>query len=327
MMIINLMDYTNLNNLSKNYIAFLISLLYTIYQFDNINYPQDQNPDILNYISNYINANWSYDLGFEFYQSLFRDYFHIDFYLFWVVTLLIICGLYLAYSRTLIQIPFYIINLTFMAVTLGTQIRYFLGVVLFIYSIDVIKSKYFKYLLLCLSCLVHYGITIAFVIYIFAIWFSKNNMPSLFFENKFKILFVSIMLFFALFPVLSYLIVYTRFSYYEDSHYMDSKSLSSFIYIVLNFIVLLFISRAKLFTREQNKIIFVFSIMLLIFCYTTSSIAVLSGRVLLFYVMLEPVTVKYIFDENKIDFFYIVMFVLSLSKLIPMIISMFYFSF
>lgn len=316
-----------MNELCKNYIAFLISLLYVVGIFDNINYPYDKNPDILNYISNYIDANWSYDFGFELYQSLFRDYFYVDFYFFWVVTLLIVCGLYLVYSRKLVQLPFFIINLTFMAVTLGTQIRYFLGVTLFIYTVDAIKNQHLKYFFLFLSCLIHYGISIVLAVYFVAVWFSKTNVPSLFFEKKYKILFISMLLFFVLSLVLNDFIAYTRFSYYENSHYMESKSLSSFVYIVLNFIVLLLISKNKSFNSEKSKLIFVFSIMLLIFCYVTSSVAVLSGRVLLFYVMLETVTVKYIYNENEPDFFYGIILILSLSKLIPMIVSTLHASF
>lgn len=279
-----------------------MSLFYVIIQFNRINYPRDQNPDFPNYNINYTNSDWAYDLGFECYQSLFRDYLHFDFNLFWVVTLLIICGLYFFYSKRLIQLPFFIINLTFMAAILGTQIRYFLAVVLFVFSINLIKNKSIQFFLLCLSCFIHYSLGIVFIIYIFSNWFANNYSPRFFFENKLTVLFFSVILFLITIPALNFFISYTRFSYYENSYFMESKSLGSLIYIILNLVVFLFISNFKLFNRDENRVIFIFSIMLLIFCYITSSIAVLSGRILLFYVMLETVTIKIFMMKMKLTF-------------------------
>ncbi|MGE6266186.1 hypothetical protein ACLH0O_04030, partial [Aeromonas media] len=107
---------------------------------------------------------------------------------------------------------------------------------------------------------------------------------------------------------------YTRFSYYAGSLYMESKSLSSLVYIFLSFSFLYFVFIKKY--KEHNDI-FIFSLLLLYVVLCTSAIAVLSGRLFLVYLILEPLVAMYIFGKSRQLYF--VFLALCLFKTIPLL--------
>lgn len=301
-----------MKNRLLNYFCFVFFVFFIIYFFGLMNYDKSTNPDILNYIANFNNANWSYDIGFEYYQHILRDVLGFDFNLFWLTSLALMAVLYILVCGTqLPQVPFAMINFFFLAETFGTQVRYFIATLFFVFCL-----KYFKRLHLwcglAIASIFHYGLVLLASNYV-ATHVIKNKTALV--KKKTMFVFASIFIFYFLSTIIvQVLLPYTRFSYYAGSFYMESKSLSSLVYIFLSFSFLYFVFIKKY--KEHNDI-FIFSLLLLYVVLCTSAIAVLSGRLFLVYLILEPLVAMYIFGKSRQLYF--VFLALCLFKTIPLL--------
>ncbi|HHH4533662.1 TPA: hypothetical protein ACPZZY_000815, partial [Enterobacter hormaechei subsp. xiangfangensis] len=103
-----------------NYISAILCGSFICLFFNMVNYPAELNPDISNYYNNFISKNWSYDIGYEFYQSLLRDLLGLNFQQFWLVTLFLICFFFFLISYKIEKLPFLVVNFIFLSEVFGT---------------------------------------------------------------------------------------------------------------------------------------------------------------------------------------------------------------
>ncbi|TNJ12536.1 hypothetical protein CF107_07620 [Aeromonas veronii] len=305
-----------MHRLILNSLGFIFATLFVLYFFDLINYNYNDNPDINNYSINFHGEYWSYDLGFEIYQSLLRDLLKLDFHSFWLISLVLIAVLYVINSaKELPQVPFMIINYFFLAKTFGTQIRYFIAALLFISALNFLRKK--KALIaMLLASFFHYGILFVFFNYIISNLLLKKADK---FKRHILAIFVSIFVVYFLSGFLvQVLLPYTRFNYYSDSFYMESKSLISLFYCFLSFS---FICYYFSHDKQNIDIAIPFSIVLLYSVLCSSAIAVLSGRLLLVYLIVEPLVAKSIFKSDRRLYF--IFLIICSIKALPMLYSFF----
>ncbi|MGE6268828.1 hypothetical protein ACLH0O_17645, partial [Aeromonas media] len=197
-----------MKNRLLNYFCFVFFVFFIIYFFGLMNYDKSTNPDILNYIANFNNANWSYDIGFEYYQHILRDVLGFDFNLFWLTSLALMAVLYILVCGTqLPQVPFAMINFFFLAETFGTQVRYFIATLFFVFCL-----KYFKRLHLwgglAIASIFHYGLVLLASNYV-ATHVIKNKTALV--KKKTMFVFASIFIFYFLSTIIvQVLLPYTR---------------------------------------------------------------------------------------------------------------------
>lgn len=298
-------------------VTIIICGIFFTAQFHLINYDKNFNPDVLNYIANYNLKNYSYDLGFEIYQSILRDFFHLEFNSFWLVSLVLMVILYVKIGHNFCQIPILFANYLFLAQVMGTQIRYFLASLVFLYLYKNTTGK-IKQGTLIIPGLIHYGVLIE------VLGSKISNILSKYIEFIIKrrviIFIILVFLYFICGFAVNAVLPYTRFSYYKDSFYMEGKSATSLTYAIISFIFITeFISRHSSLHKEKIKEVLL-GALLLFLVIATSSIAVLSGRILLFYIIFEVMLSKVIFETNVK--FYCVFVFICLVKLIPMTMSL-----
>ncbi|MBG9989999.1 EpsG family protein [Pseudoalteromonas sp. NZS37] len=302
-------------------ILILIVFVFLFFCFELVNYDKAKNPDIHNYISNYERASWTYDIGFEYFQSFLRDFVNLDFDGFWIVTLVLLTSLFLFNVRNLPQLTVFIINYTFLSVAIGTQVRYFLSVFLFISCFRYLEGR-LKNTGLIFSCLVHYGSFVLLGLVIINSTLQRYIVPFV----KYRLVFyvVIVVSYFTISPLVEFLLPYTRFDYYLNSKYMESKSLFSFLYAVISmFFLMELIIKAnvnKSFFSKKELDLVLYSLLLISCVIAFSSIAVLSGRILLVYIVFEVFLADVIYKSNKV--YYFIFLILIFAKAIPVFISM-----
>lgn len=285
--------------LAVNFALFIISGLFIIAFFFLVNYDKSINPDIYNYSNNFFSKNYSYDLGFELYQSLLRDLFKFDFNSFWHVTLVLICLFYFFLGYGYQKFPLFIVNFFFLAETFGTQVRFFLGGLIIVLLLEGLKrNNAIKILLISICCLFHYGLFLIMVIYLAAILFEKKLTAKFFYENKLLLSLILVVSYFLISPVVNLVLPYTRFDYYLGSMYMVSKSLISFIFTLATLFFVVWHFSETNPKDKHHRLTFFIAIFLLISVAVSSSIAVLSGRILLIYVLYELVLIKVMFSVS-----------------------------
>lgn len=287
--------------------VFFIVIFYAVF-FDLINYDKSSNPDIYNYINNFESKNWSYDIGFESYQSFLRDTLGFDFDSFWNVSLILIMFLFAFSGFRYYQFPFFIVNYFFLAQAFGTQIRFFIASLLFIFAINYSKGLV-RFTVLVLASLFHYGVFILLACFLLSNFLTTRKSAIVKYARY--ILFFSVFLYFISSTIVAFILPYTRFSYYLGSHYMEAKSTVSFLYALIS-LVLLFLFYKK---NESDDRILNFTLLILFLVVCTSSIAVLSGRLLLVYMILEVSVSKLLFNLDKR--FYFILLVLVILKSLP----------
>ena len=302
-------------------ILILIVFVFLFFCFEFVNYDKAENPDIHNYISNYERASWTYDIGFEYFQSFLRDFVNLDFDSFWIVTLVLLTSLFLFNVRNLPQLTVFIINYTFLSVAIGTQVRYFLSVFLFISCFRYLEGR-LKKTGLILSCLVHYGSFVLLGLVIINSTMKRYIVPLV----KYRLIFyvVIVVSYFTISPLVEFLVPYTRFDYYLNSKYMESKSFFSFLYAVISmFFLMELIIKVNInkgfFSKKELELV-LYSLLLISCVIAFSSIAVLSGRILLVYIVFEVFLADVIYKSNKV--YYFIFLTLIFAKAIPVFISM-----
>ncbi|MEZ8456005.1 EpsG family protein [Vibrio cyclitrophicus] len=305
-----------------NMIAIIGVMFFTYNYWGLINFDRALNLDINDYYLNYTKAVRSYDFGFELYFSIFRDIYTLDFETFWIINILIMISLFMSFSYRFVQFPFYLINFIYLSTVIGTQIRYFLATFVFIFILSKVKRWSVTLVLLSLACLIHYGLFIVLLIYITSrIIFAKYDLSFLY-QHRYKIIIAVISVSILALPIIEFLLPYTRFSYYVgNSKYLGVKSLSSIAYLVVLLITYLYACGLDFFKKlsENDKFLVGFSILLVVFMLMTSPIAILSGRVLTFYFILEVFLSHILFRSSQKLYF--VMLCLSFMKFLPSIIG------
>ncbi|MBY8044189.1 EpsG family protein [Vibrio fluvialis] len=276
------------------------------------NYDKNLNPDILNYMGDYVNSNWTYDVGYEIFSNSIKFGLGFNFEQYWVAQLIVqMILLIILYNR----LPIFLLaypNLLFLSETLfGTQIRYAIGIELLLIGL-LLCGRNSKVLLSIISMMFHYGISLIIAVKLYKEYFYTYN------DRFGKRLLIQLTLFMLGALLFSFSIDFianaTRYSYYVGSRYFESKSLSSILYVLIFFI---FVSYYFFYVKVNCHVIeFSFYILLLILC--TSSFAVVSGRVQIFFFMIEPVLIYSIFKlRRKNDYvFSSFLYFFSMSKFI-----------
>ncbi|WP_414164212.1 hypothetical protein ACMGGS_20925 [Superficieibacter sp. BNK-5] len=310
-------------NISRvaNYFSAVIGAIFIYFFFDLAFYDQGLNPDIMNYYLNYTSARWSFDIGFEIYQSFLRDHLSLNFQDFWFITISIICSLYFFISKKAFQVLFLIVNFFFIANVLGTQVRFFLGGILFLLALSISRNA-IKHVILLAICTFHYGLLILYMLYILSLWLLKKYSFSNVMRYKYFIIIAAIVSYFISKSVVIFILPYTRFEYYLGSLYLESKSLISFLYAAMQLIIIIMFAdtyKNKLENNSSDKLLISYNLLILLFIISTSSIAVLSGRYLLINIIMESLIAGVLIRYNIV--FFILYFMVSFSKVLPWILN------
>ncbi|WP_285111208.1 EpsG family protein [Leclercia adecarboxylata] len=310
-------------SLSKmiSYYVFFILTIWLFYSFDQINYDQSNNPDILNYFEDYTRQYWNYDIGYELFVSFFRDYLDVSFDFFWMATLIVITTLFFFANFKAICLIFIVTNFYFLAPIMGAQVRYFMAVGFFVCLMKYVRPQ-IALLLLLPVCFLHYGVFIAYFIFAFTFYFSNNITVNKLLSNRLVVISVVVCSILFLQSAITFLIPYTRFAYYLDSFYLEGKSLTSIIYAVLSFYIIYcfyqrFINHSTV--NNKDKILVLFGVLLSLLVVITSPIAVLSGRYLLFYIFMESLIAGVVIKYDRKTFLFIML--VSVSKWVSIINS------
>ncbi|WP_426578373.1 EpsG family protein [Xenorhabdus stockiae] len=252
-------------------------------------FPFEYNLDYTNYYPDYINSSFTYDFLYEWTSFVFNKYLNTSFETFWLCLMISqIILLSILYNKIKLIILAYPCIITMSQFFYGTQVRYSIAILISIILFLRIKGSKKNIFLFIIPSLFHYGSLISIVLLLVSKkikskWFILNNTKIIFF-------FISSLIAskFLLFN-LDIIVSYTRFSYYiGNSSYFGPKSLSSTIYIAISLLLLIYI-----YTRDKEcrTLVIKSGILLLLFCILFSSIAILSGRVLLVYFLLEPIII------------------------------------
>lgn len=273
---------------SEPYFIFRMVLFSPLLFF--INFPFEYNADYVNYYPNYINANFSYEPMYEWYSYFVREFVGMSFFQFWfslsIIEVFLFSLIYRSWLAIFISFPSVIGMSQFFY---GTQIRYAIAALIIIYIAMYIYRRYLNVVLLMLFSFFHYGGFILSGIVIAA----KLIKNELLIVNKIKPFLMAVFFVGAILLVQRYLdviISYTRFHYYINSgKYVEPISVSSLLYIIINFglLTLAYSSNRNLRTQDIKL-----AIIVLLFSFSTAPIAGLSGRISLFYFILEPLIVS-----------------------------------
>ncbi|WP_102277855.1 EpsG family protein [Vibrio cyclitrophicus] len=310
----------NIAKLSSEWIVtFLICVVFVYLNFDIINIRFDDNLDIHNYFSNYILKNWTYDIGYELYQSVFRDYFELSFQSFWFITIVLLCILWLIVNTRILQVPFFVIAFYFCGEIVGTQVRYYLAILTIIFIIFYLRDGYIKSLLLILSCFIHYASGIFIVCYFISKYILDKDLLFKLYKNRIKVYFLCTSAYFLSMTLVLLILPYTRFSYYLGSMYFESKSIVSLLYavIMMAFSFEIILPRFVSDVHRNNKLALLLYMLLLAMVVSFSSIAVLSGRLLLASVIIESLVAYCMIRGHYPVKIYVMFLSLSSIKVMP----------
>ncbi|OBT19229.1 hypothetical protein A9264_15330 [Vibrio sp. UCD-FRSSP16_10] len=244
-----------------------------------------------------MNSNWSYEIGFEIINSFFRRVLVFDAYDYWHGLLILqVLLAALVYRKTTEALLGFIGLISISYGVLGTQVRY--AIFCFVFVLIFRLSK--NIIVLILASLFHSGGFIAaFISTVTSYLENKRNIfyhittPNIFSFSLFAILLCSSLL---VTPLITYALTFwERFAYYSGSDtYMVKKSLVSTVYIVLSLFILLYAKVSLVDYNgdtyfDKNLHLIDFSIFLLFTCVLTLDMAVLSGRLLILYMVIEPI--------------------------------------
>lgn len=285
-------------------------------------YPFEFNKDYLNYYWDYESSSFSYDIGYEIFSYFSKYYLKFDFEEYWLF-LLFIAYILLStiYNKALIFF-LSIFTITWMSqFFFGTQIRFAIACLLFIFSELNLKGKK-KHFIFILSCFFHYGLFVIYIIYLIALKFKLRYINKMKW-SYFLILIMGGLLSISLISQINVIISMTRFSYFQEgSEFLEGKSISSVLYMICIFF--LYIIYAYQDERILQDDLFYFGFFILLFCIVFSSIAVLSGRVFLFFSLLEPIILIVILKYKGSDLVKFLIFAAYFVKVTFSIISVDY---
>ena len=284
--------------------------------------PMEKNSDKLGYLITY-ESNWD---RFEPLFSLSQQAFFLggfEFETYWLFLLFIQSAL-IAYNYSsrgpflLAIIPFFYFNDYFF----GTQVRYALAS-LFILSAVLSEKRSTDGMLSLLAVLTHYGAVVILLLRLATFAYGSADP-----RKRLRILLFGAAVGATLSPFISDIVAAissaTRFSYFLDSEFYDTKSSMSLIYTALMMITALignvFILKLGLDSPPVREILRLY-VLIMATVFYLSAFAVISGRLLNFSFLLEPFVIFYFFRSNNgiCMICGTVMFTVSVSKVLALV--------
>ncbi|EPH5620975.1 EpsG family protein [Escherichia coli] len=261
-------------------------------------YDSTKNPDINNYMNDYLLHLNYYEPGYRLLVYINRELLNLNFEYHWYALLFIQAILiYIIYNRLTLIILAYIVFVPITESYLGTQVRYSISILLFLVAILRIicndkKWNETTWILMLSAALMHIGSLVLLLIY----YIAANSKASNIFRGKVK--WRELFFYAAFIPLLFYgkqiiiyLMQFTRFVYFEDgSVFLEPRSTISIIYMLVSAIFIRAALALDSTVHKQNSIL-VFSYLLLISSLITASVSVLSARIFTAYVMLQPLII------------------------------------
>ncbi|EEW2446842.1 O155 family O-antigen polymerase [Escherichia coli] len=283
--------------------GFITRLILLLPLFLLFYFPADHNKDYFNYQTDYDYAIGQFDYLYELSVSFFRDILNYSFSSFWVIVIIVeIIFLTIYYNKVKYILIAYPGIISMSQFFYGTQIRYALAILI---GLVVLKNsrRFIKVFGVLIASLFHYGAMISLLPLFICRYINERYFIFLSKRNIFLIISVLTLLFFFFYSFESFVSM-TRFSYYLGAEkFSDSKSISSIIYAVVSLLFILFLySKNTAFRTNISKQSIVILILVLIF----SPIAVLSGRTMLVYFIMEPLLIASAFNsikKNSPDYF------------------------
>ncbi|UKA02545.1 hypothetical protein [Photobacterium damselae] len=133
-----------------------------------MNYDYNNNPDINNYMNDFIFEHKSYDVGYEFILLNFKTYISSDFYTYWKFYLSIQIILLAMIYRNSILLFIALLNIVPLAdIFYGTQIRYSLAALFLVIGLNIgfnIRKRY-RLLFLFSAPFIHFGMILPMFLY------------------------------------------------------------------------------------------------------------------------------------------------------------------
>lgn len=276
-------------------------------------YPFEINKDYYNYYYDYVNGAFSYDVGYEWVSYFFREIIGFDFEQFWFLIVLLEYFFIVHIYKAKVSFALMFVTVIWMCqFFLGTQVRFALACLIYLYAFLYLPLRY-KWFIYIFCILFHYGLIVIFFLEIVASCLKINSLIKIRLRYiVFFVLGIAIAVF--LVNQINVIVSYTRFSYFTaDSEFMQSKSWTSTVYVLffLILLVLACIENPIFLSEKLFKLAFVVALFILVF----SSVAVLSGRVYLFFALLEPLLISYLFYfkcSNLIRFSLLFLFLIKI---------------
>ncbi|EPU6501839.1 EpsG family protein [Escherichia albertii] len=259
-------------------------------------FPSEYNKDYSNYRIDYDYALGQFDYLYELFVAFSRDILKYDFSSFWIAVIvfeLIILAIY--YSKIKYIFISYPGIVSMSQFFYGTQIRYALAILIGLVFLK--NNRYFiRFFGVLIAGLFHYGALISLFPLFVCRYLNEKYFIVLSKRNFILAIFVLVFLYF-FFYSFETLVSMTRFSYYlGDEKFSDSKSLASIIYAVASLsCILILYAKNSTFRTDISKQSIVLLVLVLIF----SPIAVLSGRTMIVYFVMEPLLIASAFDATK----------------------------
>jgi EpsG family len=286
----------------SNLSTFLCLSIFMYVSFSYLYIPNEA-IDYNNYYLGYINASAGFDIGYEFLCYVARDIFGLSFEFFWLFLIsLEILLLLFFYKKSLILILAMPSVIFLGEGFLGNQIRFALSIIIILVLNRHINRDNNYFLGGLVATTLHY---VSLIILVIGLIYRKFSFKSLIVVSIFIAILTDIVM-------NNYLLIFegTRMVNYYDSEFFAPRSSKSIFYIV--FLLLIYFS---IWLSGFRSIQFNFGFLLLLFSLATSSIAIVSGRVLLTYCIVEPIITYELISKRKYKFA-IFIFITSISKLL-----------
>lgn len=269
--------------------VFLLCILFIFMNFD-----KSLNADYGNYLANYTNDWWQFEIGFEFLSYPFKAV-KSDFINFWVFTLLLESVLIATLYRNNIIFLFAFPNLLFVSQGfLGTQIRFGIAITLFLVIFSFFyKKKYFWFLSL-ISILFHNA---AIVVYFLAnsVRYLLDSNRTIYLKKNLFWLICFIACTVALSLLMNYVLITLGYDYYVGTKYQEGKSLSSILYLIMSLFMLVFLLCRNINNRYSEFVYLGFVMVIFSLIFAKSS--VISGRFTLVFTLIEPFVLYYFYQN------------------------------
>lgn len=266
-----------------------------------IYFPSEHNLDYNNYYNDYTYNLFAYDILYEWMSYLVKLITNYSFSEYWLLLMLIqIALIAIIYNRLLLIILAYPVIISLSQFLFGTQIRYSIAALLFIIIQVATKKNPYIFIFMVIPILFHYGMAVPVFLSILSFFIKNDRLMINKKSGLITLIFVALFIH-AIILNINDILPHTRFSYYIGSDkYLSSKSISSILFIFSALTVFLY-GMAK--NHNYRFPLMKFSILLLLFCLATSSIAILSGRVLLVFIIIFPLLIYKLLCISKLTMY------------------------
>ena len=259
-----------------------------------INFDTQFNLDYTTYKNNY-DLQWrQFEPGFEAVLDIFRI-LNVPFSDVWTYLIIIEVVLLAFVFRKRIEFYLAIPNIYFLSQgLLGTQVRFAIATLLFIFIFRSISSKKIKTALLAATITLHFGMIITYAQSIFLYFLLNLNSTLLSRKNLFSIAVFSLAALLVT-SALDTLLVNFGYGYYVGTKFQEGKSLQSMAYISASLITLCLLAKHR--QDRENAAIVYFAILITVSALIISESSVIAGRLTLVYVLIEPIIMAIIYEK------------------------------